>query len=128
MVKLKIPVFILLIPVVFLAGCSADGGRVTARDVLKQNNNADILKYDGFIYSNVTNLEWFEEEKDQIKKGEEIGNIKKVTTSSLFFTNFSATKLPKGTVLFDTNEGNKGTIYVETENGDILYYIQLLEG
>jgi hypothetical protein len=128
MLKLKIIMFFLLIPVVFLAGCSADGGRVTARDVLKQNDNADILKYDGFIYSNVTNLEWFEKEKDQIKKGEEIGKIKKVTRSSLFFTNFSATKLPKGTVLYDTNEGNKGTIYVETENGEALYYIQLLEG
>ncbi len=76
MVKLKIVVFILLIAVVFLGGCSADGGRVTARDVLKQNDNADILKYDGFIYSNVTNLEWFEKEMDQIKKGEEIGKIK----------------------------------------------------
>ncbi|MCM3572369.1 hypothetical protein M3172_04160 [Mesobacillus subterraneus] len=128
MVKLKIVVFILLIPVVFLGGCSADGGRVTARDVLKQNDNADILKYDGFIYSNVTNLEWFKKEKERIKKGEEIGKIKKVTTSSMFFTNFSATKLPVGTVLFDTNDGNKGTIYVETENGEALYYIQLLEG
>jgi len=128
MLKLKIIMFFLLIPVVFLAGCSADGGKVTARDVLKQNDNADILKYDGFIYSNVTNLEWFENEKDQIKKGEEIGKIKKVTTSSLFFTDFSATKLPKETILYDTNDGNKGLIYVETENGEVLYYIQLLEG
>ncbi|MBT2644994.1 hypothetical protein J7I80_22495 [Bacillus sp. ISL-41] len=80
MVKLKIMVLLLLIPMLFLAGCSADGGKVTARGVLKQNDKADILKYDGFIYSNVTNLEWFENEKDQIKKGEEIGKIKKVTT------------------------------------------------
>ncbi|UYZ23939.1 hypothetical protein [Mesobacillus jeotgali] len=128
MLKLKIMVLTLLILILFLAGCSADGGRVTARDVLKQNDNADILKYDGFIYSNVTNLEWFEKEKERIQKGEEIGKIKKVTTSSLFFTNFSATKLPKGTVLYDTNDGNKGTIYVETENGEAMYYIQLLEG
>ena len=128
MMKLKMVVFILMTLVLFLTGCSADGGRVTARDVLKQNDNADILKYGGFIYGNATDLEWFQEVKGRIKKGEEIGKIKKVTTSSLFFTNFSATKLPKGTVLYGTNDGHTGTIYVETEDGEGLYYIQLLEG
>ncbi|MCM3233552.1 MULTISPECIES: hypothetical protein [unclassified Mesobacillus] len=118
----------LLIFIVLLTGCNADGGRVTARDVLKQNENADILKYDGFIYSNVTEHEWFEENKDRQQKGKKIGEIKKVTTSSLFFTNLSATKLPKGTVLFDTNDGETGIIFVETDNGDGLYYMQLLEG
>ena len=126
--KPQIVVFILMSLVLFLAGCSADGGKVTARDVLKQNEDADILKYDGFIYSNVTFLEWFQEGKDQIQKGEEIGKIKKVTTSSLFFTNLSATKLPKGTVLYGTNDGYTGMIYVETEDGEVLYYMQLLEG
>ncbi|WHX42589.1 hypothetical protein QNH36_10870 [Mesobacillus sp. AQ2] len=102
---------------------------MTARDVLKQNENADILKYDGFIYSNVTEHEWFEENKDRHQKGKKIGEIKKVTTSSLFFTNLSATKLPKGTVLFDTNDSDEtGIIFVETDNGDGLYYMQLLEG
>lgn len=119
----------LLIFIVLLTGCNADGGRVTARDVLKQNENADILKYDGFIYSNVTEHEWFEENKDRHQKGKKIGEIKKVTTSSLFFTNLSATKLPKGTVLFDTNDSDEtGIIFVETDNGDGLYYMQLLEG
>lgn len=128
-VRIKNVLFIFLtLVVLFLAGCSADGGKVTARDVLKQNQDADILKYDGLIYSNVTKLEWFQEEKNQIQKGEEIGKIKKVTTSSLFFTNFSATKLPKGTLLYDTNDGYKGMIYVETEDGNALYYMSLLEG
>ncbi|WNF24795.1 hypothetical protein [Mesobacillus jeotgali] len=124
----RFTVFFMLMAVLSLAGCSADGERVTARDVLKQNEDADILKYEGFIYSNATDLEWFQEVKDRIQKGEEIGKIKKATTSSLFFSNFSATKLPKGTVLYDTNDGYTGTIYVETEDGEVLYYIQLLEG
>ena len=124
----KFLVFFILMALLSLAGCSADGGRVTARDVLKQNEDADILKYEGFIYSNATDLEWFQEVKDRIQKGEEIGKIKKVTKSGLFFTNSSATKLPEGTVLYDTNDGDKGTIYVETEDGKVLYYIQLLEG
>ncbi|NKE03936.1 hypothetical protein [Mesobacillus selenatarsenatis] len=127
--RIKNVLFIFLtLVVLLLAGCSADGGKVTARDVLKQNQDADILKYDGLIYSNVTKLEWFQEKKNQIQKGEEIGKIKKVTTASLFFTNFSATKLPKGTLLYDTNDGYKGMIYVETEDGDALYYMSLLEG
>lgn len=119
-----------MIAIVLLTGCSADGGKVTARDVLKQNDNADILKFDGFIYSNVTNLEWFEKNKnkDQHQKGKKVGEIKKVTTSSWFFTNLSATKLPEGTALYDTNDGETGVIFVEMDNGDELYYMQLLEG
>lgn len=124
----KFIVFFILMAVLNLAGYSADGGSVTARDVLKQNEDTDILKYGGFVYSNATDLEWFQEVKDRIQKGEEIGKIKKVTTSSLFFTNYSATKLPEGTVLYDTNDGDTGTIYVETEDGEVQYYIQLLEG
>lgn len=118
----------MIVFLVLLASCSADGGKVTARDVLKGNEDADVLKYDGFMYNNVTDLEWFEEKKGNIQKGKEIGEIKKVTTNSLFFTDFSATKLPKGTTLYDTNDGETGVIIVETENGEILYYMQLLEG
>jgi hypothetical protein len=111
-----------------LAGCSSDVGKVTARDVLIENENADVLKYNGFMYSNVTELEWFEEKKSNVQKGKKIGEIKRVTTSSLFFTEFSATMLPKGTTLYDTNDGETGIILVESENGETLFYMQLLEG
>lgn len=118
----------MIISLVLLVSCSADGGKVTARDVLKGNDGADVLKYNGFMYNNVTELEWFEKMKSNIQKGKEIGEIKKVTSSSLFFTNFSATKLPKGTTLYDTNDGETGIIIVELENDRIVYYSQLLEG
>ncbi|MBT2691724.1 hypothetical protein [Bacillus sp. ISL-55] len=121
-------ILIFFAALIFLAGCSADGGKVTARDVLKRNEDADVLKYNGFMYNNVTDLEWFEEMKSNLQKGKEIGKIKKVTTSSLFFTNLSATKLPKGTILYDTDDGKTGVIIVETEDEEILYYLQLLEG
>ncbi|WP_099355091.1 hypothetical protein [Fredinandcohnia onubensis] len=113
---------------ILLVSCSADGGKVTSRDVLKQNHDADVLKYNGFMYNNITDLEWFKKDKSKFQKGKEIGEIKKVTNFSLFFTNFSATKLPKGTTLYDSNDGDTGIIIVETENGEILYYMQLLEG
>ncbi len=119
---------ITIVSLISLVSCSADGGKVTARDVLKQNDGADVLKYNGFMYSNVTDLEWFEKDKSKFHKEKEIGKIKKATNSKLFFTNFSATRLPKGTTLYDTNDGDTGIILVETENGKILYYIQLLEG
>ncbi|WLR57265.1 hypothetical protein LC048_10610 [Mesobacillus subterraneus] len=94
---------------------------------VERNEGADILRYNGFMYNNVTELEWFEEKKSNIQKGKEIGEIKKVTTSSLFFTDFSATKLPKGTILYATDDGFTGIIIVETED-ETLYYMQILEG
>jgi hypothetical protein len=120
--------YIFTIVFIFLAGCSADGGKVSARDVLKKNDDADVLKYNGFMYNNVTELDWFKEHIDEILKGEKIGEIKKVSTSSLFFSNFTATKLPKGTVLYDSNDGDTGMIIAESESGEFLYYMQLLEG
>lgn len=51
--------YIFTIVFIFLAGCSADGGKVSARDVLKENDNTDVLKYNGFMYNNVTELEWY---------------------------------------------------------------------
>lgn len=119
---------IVFVSLILLAGCSADSGKVTARDIIKGNADADVLKYNGFMYSNVTELEWFDKKKSNIQKGKEIGEIKKLTTSSLFFSDFSATKLPKGTVLYDTNDGETGVIIVETQDDEILFYMQLLEG
>lgn len=128
-IKKSLSIFIFsFVSLILLASCSADGGKVTARDVLKSNEDADVLKYNGFMYNNVTELDWFEKMKSNIHKGKEIGKIKKVTSSSLFFTNFSATKLAKGTTLYDTNEGETGIIIVVTENDETLYYLQLLEG
>ncbi|MFO1443360.1 hypothetical protein KDN24_09085 [Bacillus sp. Bva_UNVM-123] len=86
----------------------------------------DIIKYEGRIYSNITELDWFEKEKSRYQKGETIGEIKRISKSSLSLWNFSATKLPKGTVLYhtdDTKEGIKPLIILaETETGGILYY------
>jgi len=127
---MKNVLFVVLVSCSLLIGCghSADGGIVTARDVLKTDKNADILKFGGRIYSNVTHLEWFIEKELDYITGEKIGEIKKVTSVSLFFTNYSATKLVKGTALYEINGGDNGYILVELENGEILYYMELLEG
>ena len=126
--KVLVLIIVTIVQLILLTSCSADGGKVTARDVLKNNQDADVLKYNGFMYNNVTDLEWFEKKKIDFKKGKEIGEIKKVTSSVLFFTNFSATKLEKGTVLYAVDDGYTGIIIVETENDEVLYYMQLVEG
>ncbi len=43
--KLSIALFLVLS---LLAGCGADGGKVSTEDVFKKNSDADIFQYDGF--------------------------------------------------------------------------------
>ncbi len=107
----------------------ADGGKVTAKDVLNQNSDADIFQYNGFIYSNMTDVEWFKNEKEKYVKQNLIGEIEKQSTSSKRFKDFTATKLPIGTKIYSTNKNEKefGILIVEYEGKD-LYYMVLLEG
>ena len=124
--KLFILCFIFL-----LAGCStsADGKIVTERDVLKQNPHADIFKYQGRVYSNVTNLEWFDSSKDQYEKRELLGEIKKQSTNRFWFSNLTATKLPVGTKIYKTSESETdlGVLIVDYD-GEELFYMMLLSG
>lgn len=86
----------------------------------------DIIKYNGRIYSNITGADWLdEEEKSRNKKGDRIGEIKRTSKLALLLWDFSATKLPKGTVLFRTEDAKAETpmlIVAETENQEVLYY------
>ncbi|MED3550744.1 hypothetical protein [Cytobacillus praedii] len=43
----------------------------------------DIIKYEGRIYSNISQLDWFEKEKNKYQKGERIGEIKRISKSYL---------------------------------------------
>jgi len=113
-----------------VTGCGvADGGKVTAKDVLKQNSDADIFQYNGFVYSNMTEVEWFEKEKEKYIKQNILGEIEKQSTSSLGFKDFTATKLPVGTKIYlaSKNEQDLGILIIEYEGKD-LYYMALLEG
>lgn len=128
--KVLLKVLVISLAFLLLAACGvADGGKVTARDVLKNNEDADILMYNGFIYSNVTDLDWFQKDSNRYTKGEHLGDIKKTTSSSFGFRNFYATVLPEGTSIYSNNEDKEGVgmILVEVD-GEVLYYMQLLEG
>ncbi|WP_141395193.1 hypothetical protein [Bacillus sp. FJAT-45066] len=128
--KLLNAVLLATITLFMLSSCGrADGGKVTARDVLKQNKNADIIQYDSRVFSNVTNLEWFEDRKEKISFSKDyyVGEIQKQSNSSLLFTDFSATKLPKGTKIYALDEKDGGMLFVYYK-GEELYYMELLEG
>jgi hypothetical protein len=114
----------------FLSACGiADSGKVTAKDVLKHNPDADIFQYEGFIYSNVTELEWFEERKESLAKEKLIGEVKIQSTRSFGFKDFTATKLPVGTKIYSSSQGGKesGVLILEIE-GEDLFYMVMLEG
>lgn len=123
-------ILFVLISLLFITGCGvADGGKVTAKDVLKRNPEADIFQYNGFIYNNMTEVEWFEQEKDKYTKHSLLDEIEKQSSSSYGFKDLTTTKLPVGTKIYSTNENENdlGILIVEYEGKD-LYYMQLLEG
>ncbi|MDG5788062.1 hypothetical protein QA612_11225 [Evansella sp. AB-P1] len=128
--KSFIAFLLVILPLIFLLGCGvADGGKVTARDVLNRNSDADVFQYNGMMYNNVTELEWFQERKEEYTKHGLIGEIKNQSTNWLFFRDYTATKLPVGTKIYFTseNEIDVGILSVELE-GETLYYMQLLQG
>ncbi|TFB22882.1 hypothetical protein E3U55_06485 [Filobacillus milosensis] len=100
----------------------------TARDILNNSPNADIIKLDGLIYLNAT-----ESDKRELVKGEKIGEIKGQSSTSWWFWNLYATKLPEGTDVYTTKDNNYNngdapfTILVELE-GKTLKYKALVEG
>ncbi|MGE7111775.1 hypothetical protein [Lysinibacillus sp. NPDC047702] len=108
-----------------LAGCSsAIPDNPTARSFLKENPQADIFQYNQLIYSKITEPELANE---NLIRSVKLGKIKKMTSSSLFFKNFYATKLSIGTEIFATNEHNTYTIIVELD-GEQRIYKALVEG
>ncbi|WP_139184386.1 hypothetical protein [Sediminibacillus albus] len=121
----------MLILVLLITGCnSASTGNPTAKEILDGNSNADIIKLDDLIYSRNTNPD--RKPKDGYSKGEKIGEIKKKTTNTLWFRNLYASKLPKGTEVFSTNEEYKSgdapfVILVEMD-GELIDYHALVEG
>ncbi|MDR4886789.1 hypothetical protein RGU12_04380 [Fredinandcohnia sp. QZ13] len=109
----KMILLLLLISLVLVVGATIIGVK---------NKDRDILLYHGNVYSNATDLEWFQKKKNGFQKGEKMGESNKAL---LFMWNFSATKLPKGIAVFSTND--TGVFIAETKDGDLLYYIRQLK-
>ncbi|MBB6451654.1 hypothetical protein HNQ94_000075 [Salirhabdus euzebyi] len=106
-------------------------GNPTAKEILKGNPDADILKLDGLIYYNVSDAEWFNEEV--YKKGEKIGKVQKKTTNTWWYLNLYSSKLPKGTAVFasngtDYNKGDAPTFVLVEFRNELLVYHAAREG
>lgn len=109
-----------------LVGCApAINTNPTAKSILNEHSQADILQYNQLIYINATNLEWIK--KVEYNKSEKIGEIVKTTNSPKNFKDFYATKLKSGTEIFSTNDHDIHTIIVELDGQQLLYTV-LLEG
>lgn len=121
----------MLVIVLLITGCtSASTRNPTAKKILDGNSDADIIKLDDLIYSRNTNPD--RKPENGYSKGEKIGEIKEKTTNTWWFRNLYASKLPKGTEVFSTDEKYKSgdgqfVILVEID-GELIDYHALVEG
>ncbi len=114
----------------FNLASSSSIGNPSARDILINNQDADIIQLDGLIYQNVSNREWV---STDYQIGESVGEIKKRTDRTWLYRDFFATKLDKGTIIYAEKEDNDqkrevmSTLLVEIED-ELLVYQALVEG
>jgi hypothetical protein len=119
--------FLMLVFILLITGCSSGAtGNPTAKEILDDNSDADIIKLDGLIYSRSSNTE------NDYSKGAKIGEIKKKTTNTLWFGNLYASKLSKGTEVFSIKEeyksGDAPFVILVEKDGELLDYHALIEG
>ncbi len=132
--KLKLFIYSSVITLIILLIVSANSRATenpSAREILNGNADADIIKIEGLIYSNVTDNNWVKEQAYQL--GDKIGEIKKQTNRRWFYRDYFASTLPRGTALY-IREGDKheegeipSTVLVK-KNDEILVYQAMIEG
>ena len=119
----------ILITILLIAGCGVRGNP-TAKEILKGNSDADIIKINNIIFSRVDNP-YVEPDNGYIKGGK-IGEIKKQSKNSLGFGNYYASKLPKGTEVFSSDveykSGDSFFVILVEIDGELVDYHAQLEG
>ncbi|WP_156028887.1 hypothetical protein [Sporosarcina sp. D27] len=124
-------VFLMVVSMLFLLmGCTATStGNPTAKDILKEDKEADIIKVGSLIYTKNNNpVTESAYERPNLYK---IGDIKKQTTRELFFQDFYASQLPKGTEVFSTEEYSHGRtpyVLIVESSDEYFEYHALIEG
>ncbi|MEA3318638.1 MAG: hypothetical protein U9Q88_01335 [Bacillota bacterium] len=97
----------------------------TAKEVLSENSDADIIQLNGFIYSRTID----EKNESGYVKGEKIGEIKEQSTSTWWFRDLYASKLSKGTEIFSTDVvADVPTVILVEIDGELVEYHVLIEG
>ena len=117
---------IVLILLIFLSGCSQSLGNPTARDIIKENGDADIFQWnDGLVYSNASNTVSVQELG--LTKGEELGEITRQTSNKWLFSDGAATQLPVGTKVYKANDDDTYMLIIDLDDEEIVYRA-LIEG
>ncbi|MFJ7935467.1 hypothetical protein [Sporosarcina sp. NPDC096371] len=118
-----------LITILFLTGCGSRGNP-TAKEIIKGNSDADMIQIDEIIFSRTANS--YGESENGYIKGGKIGEIKKKSKNTLWYRNFYASKLPKGTEVFSIDEeyetGDKFYVILVDIDGELMEYHALIEG
>lgn len=99
----------------------------TPEEILLENKDADIFLVDDLVFINAEDVTWVQEEKLIIEK--EIGKIEKQSSDSKVFENFTASKLPVGTKVYEPKENIVGGfIYIVKKDNEEIRYVGLSEG
>jgi len=120
---------LILFLALLLVGCgAADGGRITARELLKEYPEEDIFQFEGRIFGNVTEVEWVKQKTNSYTKYDLLGEIKYQSTNRFGFNDLTATKLPVGTKFYSTSEEGYGGFLIVELDGEEYFYLEMLEG
>jgi hypothetical protein len=77
---------------------------------------------DGYVFLNAAHIEWVKDHGYELE--EQLGEITKQTQDSWRIKAWTASKLPVGTKIFETN----APFYIAVVNGEEIPYIKLVEG
>jgi len=100
-------------------------GNPTPEEILTIDKDADIFLIGDVVYKNAEEIEWVRELN--LTLGEKSGVIKKNTNNISEFENYTATKLPIGTVIYSPVE-KKGPIKIVIVDNKEIRYLGLIEG
>jgi len=125
--------FLILFLLLALVACSGNGEEQhsthnpTPEEILSEDKDADIFVEGDLVYTNAEDIDWVNEE--ELTTGEEIGEIKQQSDDSEEFEDFTATKLPVGTKIYEPEEdGIGGPIYIVKKDDEEIRYLGLVEG
>ncbi|WP_079477590.1 hypothetical protein [Halobacillus salinus] len=87
-----------------------------------KEEQADFFVIDGVVYSNVEGAQWAEGLEYTL--GEQLGEIKKQRTDEEEFESFTASQLPVGTKIYETDT----RLYIAIVDNKEIPYVKMIEG
>lgn len=95
--------------------------KVTAKDVLTEDHDADIFQHNGLIYTNSNGYKSELDEDINLEKGKQISEVVKKSSDFEKFGNGVATNLPVGTKIYQVPGQGLIVLTVEIDDERIIY-------